>query len=68
MEQESVLLPVELPRLSDETAAQFIDLLHALLTSFENHYYAQLARHHQREREALNNRQAQLFETSDPPF
>jgi hypothetical protein len=68
MDHESVLLPVELPRLSDEAAAQFIELLHALLTSFENHHYAQIARHHQREREALNDRQAQLFETSDPPF
>jgi hypothetical protein len=68
MEHESMLLPVELPRLSDEAAAQFTELLHALLTSFENHYYAQLARHHQREREVLNDRQAQLFETSDPPF
>jgi hypothetical protein len=68
LDHESLLLPIELPRLSDEAAAQSIYLLHALLTSFENHYYAQLARHHQREREESNDRQAQLFETSDPPF
>jgi len=68
MDHESVLLPLELPRLSDEASAQFIELLHALLASFENHHYAQIARHHQREREALDDRQAQLFETSDPPF
>jgi hypothetical protein len=68
MDRESVLLPVELPQLSDEAAVQFIDLLQELLISFENHYYAQIARHHQHEREMVDERQAHLFDTSDPPF
>lgn len=41
------LLMNEPPVLSDEAAVQLLDFLHELLTACENHYAAQLFRHHQ---------------------
>jgi len=34
------------PRLSDEAASQLLDLLYELATALENHYAAQIHRHH----------------------
>jgi hypothetical protein len=34
------------PQLSDEAASQLLDLLYELTTALENHYGAQLRRHH----------------------
>jgi hypothetical protein len=34
------------PELSDEAASQFLDLLYELTAALENHYGAQLRRHH----------------------
>jgi len=34
------------PALCDEAASQFLDLLYALTAALENHYAAQIRRHH----------------------
>jgi len=68
MKRETVLLPLELPSLTDKGAAQLVRLLHDLVAVIEHHYAAQLHRYHRRE-QAL--RQARLPPPSmldDPPF
>jgi hypothetical protein len=43
---EIALLLHNPPALSDQAASQFLDLLYALTAALENHYGAQLRRHH----------------------
>jgi hypothetical protein len=43
-------LTVALPELSDETVAGVHELLLALLTAFESHYFGELQRLHQQQR------------------
>lgn len=56
--REIALLLHNPPELSDQAASQFLDLLYELTAALENHYGAQLRRHH-----------ADLFEDFDdePP-
>jgi len=56
-----VVLPHEL---SDETAAQLLDLLHQIARVIEHHYAAQIQRHHQ----TGDDRQPDLWDDQDPPF
>ena len=42
---ESVLI-IEMPKLSDEGAAEVHNVLQALMNAFESHYLHQLKRHH----------------------
>ena len=44
------------PELSDAAAAQLLDLLHELLTAFENAYFDQLHRHYASTRSAARTR------------
>jgi len=37
------------PELSDEAAVQMLDLLHQLMTAFENHYAYQIRRYYRSE-------------------
>ena len=58
---------IDPPELSDEAAAQMLAFLHELATAFENHYAAQLRRHH--EPDLPTN--LDLFDNiddQDPPF
>ena len=71
MKRHTVILPLLLPRLSDQAAAQFIDLLHALFTSIEHHYAEQVQRYHQRQLEIRQDRlyrRSPLSTPTDPPF
>ncbi len=46
MDPRSLLL-ADPPKLSDESASEILDFLHAFATAFENHYGNQLRRHYQ---------------------
>jgi len=68
MKRQTLLLPLNLPCLTDKAAAQFVELLHQLVTGIEHHYAAQIDRYHQRERELRLARQPQPSASDDPPF
>jgi len=57
----AVVLP---EALSDESAAQLLELLYAIARAVEEHYAAQLHRYHHRGDE----RQHDLWADHDPPF
>jgi hypothetical protein len=67
MHRRSTLL-IELPPLSDQGASELLDLLQQLFAGLDNHYYAQAARHHQRQREAYVRYPSDTPQPSDPPF
>ncbi len=68
MKRTTVILPLALPRLSDKSAAQCVDLLHELVNAIEHHYADQIHRHRKREREIQRVRQAPPPTRSDHPF
>jgi hypothetical protein len=71
MKRHTVILPFVLPRLTDKAAAQFIELLHALIGGIEHHYAAQLHRYHKRQQEIRQDRLWGRFPLStptDPPL
>ncbi len=63
MDRRSTLL-IELPPLSDKSASELLDLLNQLFAGLDNHYYAQIARYHQRQREEIERFQREMFEQS----
>ena len=56
-----VLLPSEL---SDEAAAQTLELLYEIARVLENHYAAQIRRYHS----PPDPRQPELWDQTEPPF
>ena len=71
MKRHTVILPFVLPRLTDKTAAQFIDLLHELIGGIEHHYAAQVHRYRKRQQQIQQNRpwgRSALPSPIDPPF
>jgi hypothetical protein len=68
MKRHTVILPLLLPRLSDQAAAQLVELLNALLAGIEHHYAEQVHRYHQRQRQIRCDRQSPPSTLSDPPF
>jgi hypothetical protein len=68
MKRETLILPLNLPCLTDKGAAQLIEVLHELVTGIEHHYAAQIDRYHRRERELRHARQSQPSTPDDPPF
>lgn len=56
-----LLLPVEL---SEEAAAQTLEILYEIARAIENHYAAQIRRY----RYPADPRQCQLWDETDPPF
>ena len=68
MKPQTLILPLNLPRLSERSAAQLIALLHELVTVIEYYYAAQSDRDRRPRREGRPSWQL-LPETSDePPF
>lgn len=56
---------IELPtELSDQAAAETLELLYAIATFIENHYADQIRRY----RFPVDQRQPDLWEETDPPF
>ena len=68
MKRHTVILPFLLPRLTDQAAAQLVELLHALLAGIEHHYAEQVHRYHKRQRNLHLDRQPAPSRFSDPPF
>ena len=68
MKRETLILPLNLPRLTDKAAAQLVDVLHELVTGIEHHYAAQIDHYHRRQRELRQSRQSQPSTPDDPPF
>jgi hypothetical protein len=66
--RQTAILPFDLPRLNDKTAAQLIDLLHQLLEGIEYHYAAQIQRYQKRQREIHHAQPARTSSVNDPPF
>lgn len=66
--RETLILPLNLPRLTDRAAAQLVDVLHELITDIEHHYATQIDRHHRRQRELRHARQSPPSTPDDPPF
>lgn len=63
-------IPQPRPRLTDEAAAQFLDLLYDLVADFESAYAAQILRHrHAQAQHYRDRRQPPLFAEHDgDPF
>ncbi len=68
MKRHTVVLPLRLPRLTDKTAAQLVELLHELIEGIEHHYAQQVHRYHQRQREIQYDRQSPSSTLTDVPF
>ena len=68
MKRHTVILPLRLPRLTDKTAAQLVELLHELIEGIEHHYAQQVRRYHQRQREIRYDRQSPSSTLTDVPF
>lgn len=71
MKRETLILPLNLPCLTDKAAAQLVDVLHELVTGIEHHYAAQIHRYHKRQREIRHSpqdRQSLPSTPDDPPF
>jgi len=68
MKRHTVILPFLLPRLTDQAAAQLVELLHALLAGIEHHYAEQVHRYHKRQCNIRLDRQPPTSDLSDPPF
>ncbi len=69
MKRQTLLLPLNLPCLTDKAAMQLLDVLHELVSTIEFHYATQVRRYHRREREKLRTVQQQKpSRPDDPPF
>ena len=71
MKRTTVILPLLLPRLSDKTAAQLIEVLRELLSAIEHHYAVQFHRYRKHEHERDLQRQCARSTSAsplDPPF
>lgn len=47
-------MPSDLPPLSDASAVEILDFLHELVLRFEAHYYGQINRWYQQQRELID--------------
>ena len=68
MKRHTVIIPFNLPRLTDKAAAQFIELLHQLFTNIEHHYAEQAHRYRKHQHEIQSRRQSPSSRPTDPPF
>ena len=68
MKRQTLILPLDLPCLTDKAAAQLVELLRELVASIEHHYATQIDRYQRRERKRHLARQAQPSTPDDPPF
>jgi hypothetical protein len=62
------LMPSDLPPLSDEAAVQILDFLHELVFRFEAHYYGQIHRWYQQQRESIDSPTNAQSADDDDPF
>jgi len=68
MKRQTLILPLDLPCLTDKTAVQLVTLLHELVAGIEHHYAVQIRRYHRRECERRLARHTQPSTPDDSPF
>lgn len=68
MKRHTVIMPFNLPRLTDKAAAQFIELLHQLFADIEHHYAEQAHRYRKHQQEIQYHQQSPSSRPTDPPF
>ena len=68
MKHHTLLLPLDLPCLTDKAATQLVALLHELVAGIEHHYAVQIDRFQRRECERRFARQVQPSMSDDSPF
>ena len=68
MRRHTVILPFDLPCLTDKAAAQLTDLLHELFAGIEHHYAQQAFRYNQRQLEIRLQRPSPPSDQTDTPF
>ena len=68
MKRHTVIMPFNLPRLTDKAAAQFIELLHQLFADIEHHYAEQAHRYSKHQQEIQYRRQSPSSRPTDPLF
>ena len=68
MKRQTVILPFDLPRLSDTAAAQLIELLHELFAGIEHHYAEQAFRYNKRQLEIRLQRPSTPSDQTNTPF
>ena len=68
MKPQTLILPLNLPRLSERGAAQLIALLHELVTAVEYYYAAQSNRDRRPRHEKRPSWQLLPETPDDPPF
>jgi hypothetical protein len=66
--RQTVILPFNLPHLSDKAAAQLIELLHQIVDGIEHHYAEQAHRCRKRQQQIASTRRAPASNPTDPPF
>lgn len=66
--RQTLILPLDLPCLTDKAAAQFVDILHALVAGIEHHYATQIDQYDRRQHNLHLARQSQPSIQDDPPF
>ena len=62
------LISADLPPLSDSAAVEILDFLHELLLRFEAHYFAQIHRFHDQQRDIRVNPPVAPQPDEDEPF
>ena len=62
------LISADLPPLSDSAAVEILDFLHELLLRFEAHYFAQIHRFHDQQRDIRVNPPVAPQPDEDDPF
>ena len=68
MKRTTVLIPMLLPRLSDQAAVQLLDILQQLLDCVRHHYAPQIQRWHRRRRSIDPPGRATPLLFDDEPF
>jgi len=69
VKRTSILMPMMLPRISDQAAVQLLEILEQLLASVRHHYEPQIHRWHRRQHRAdlpVHTTSTPLF--GDEPF
>ena len=65
----AALMPLDLPPLSDSAAVEVLDFLHELVFRFEAHYFGQIHRHYDQQRDIQSNPPSKLpIDDDDVPF
>jgi hypothetical protein len=66
--RQFAILPFDLPRLSDQAAAQLLDVLHHIVEGIDYHYAEQAQRYRRRRRQIAYRQRAHDSNSNDSPF